>query len=364
MQLFTENPRTMVSPYLFCPMFVLFYSMIVMFFPSESFSDIQHAEYDLSLCYLIIIVSVTNFIMMFIKFALSYVTREPPYRSLSCFILYILLFNLTVLNRKQFGPLFLLYATLVVADYGTTISSHIEKYCPYMYPLTFNAYYYLVAPLVPEKPTFIMRTQSLRIPIRSFPFRRLFNVVYNRLTIKFFVYLILFGFFTIVLFLYLYPIFPIFLYVFLMRSTFYIQQIAYENTEYENMRYFSRFNRTQSKKLPKAGRKFHRRIKFRSQAFFDRFERIEDILDVPMVRNATSLIESVIFLVYHLCQSTTKKGYAIAIASFVKSINGGDSLIFSLNEYMGDIFDDKMSTQGFIDYMNAGKDNHRRFKDL
>jgi len=122
--------------------------------------------------------------------------------------------------------------------------------------------------------------------------------------------------------------------------------------------------RLQSRVIPFGStRKFHRRPHYRTQGLLS--DDVKDLMGVPLIRCGTSLIESVIFLAYQLSDASTYKMQAVAVATFVKSINGGDSITLSLMDRVQEAFSDNMETQAdFMDYVNAGKDSHKRFKSL
>jgi len=110
-------------------------------------------------------------------------------------------------------------------------------------------------------------------------------------------------------------------------------------------------------------RKFHRNPCIRTQGLIT--DDISSFTQVPLFRSCTSLIESVIFLAFQLSDASSRKMQAIAVATFVKSINGGDSITLQLTDRIQEAFGDNVETQAdFMEYVKMGKDNHQRFKDL
>jgi len=166
---------------------------------------------------------------------------------------------------------------------------------------------------------------------------------------------------------YLHPYLPLLFYLFIGYNIRTLQRLADEQEERE-LRFLLRDppdGWLQSKPIIyPSTRKFHRMSCGRTQSLIS--EDLYNLTSTPMFRSSTSLVESVIFLAFQLSDASSRKMQAIAVATFVKSINGGDSITLQLTDRIQETFcEDTVETQAsFMEYVQMGKDNHKRFKDL
>jgi len=173
--------------------------------------------------------------------------------------------------------------------------------------------------------------------------------------------------FIIGLLLALLPLLSLCVYFLLWYVTFRLHHHCYLQSQIAISNYYASRIRTQSsKKLKNRGaRKFQRRY-ISSQSIISQINRIGSDVDMAKKDIATtvSIIEAVFILSYQLADASSHKMKVIAVAAFVKSINGGESLCIDILKKIESAFGDKTESQAFIDYVNTGKDSHDKFKSL
>jgi len=160
---------------------------------------------------------------------------------------------------------------------------------------------------------------------------------------------------------------PLFLYYSLAISTYYLTALNNAARVKDLDLYLSRQYATQAcKKLrTRKARKFLRRSVFQTQSFVESLDTAATALNIssPMLQGVVSLVESVIFLAYQLSDASSAKMKGIAVATFVKSINGGRSLSIDIMSKVDEAFCDN-EAQGFKDFIDSGKDNLSRLRGL
>lgn len=207
------------------------------------------------------------------------------------------------------------------------------------------------------------RTVSLLDKVRSYvPYILL---VFFFLMFVFLVYYFRSSFWLYVLFLI--PCLPFLLHGSMWYSIFQLHNLDFAMRLRHTRIFFQRRYRTQSSKasiLPRKARKSFRRAVLQTQGFQIANAAGLVGMEEKTFRSTVSIVESVFILSYQLADAKTTKMRAIAVAAFVKSINGGSAISLDIMSKIDEVFSDSFETQGFIDYVNSGKDTHDRFKNL
>jgi len=206
-----------------------------------------------------------------------------------------------------------------------------------------------------------VHTQSLRIP--HFSFRNFLFGIFIRLPLFILFIICLFATYIFVMYTisFFVLILPLIIYFIMWYFCFQLHKLDAATLVAESERYFASLIATKSRPKVSLPRKLAKQINFHAQSMKSNIGSTAILLgvDETLFRQMISIIESVFLLSLQLNDASSKKMQAIAVAAFVKGLNGGESLSLDIMERVDEAFSTHIEPQSFLDFVNSGKEAHR-----